>query len=530
MRWRPGERERWLALEVRPAVSFERTAEEFLATAPDDVARALLADWRPSSHGMRTNELKVIVARFGMAAHAAIGRGIGSGIRCGTAPIEAATPYVTPEIARRMADVVLLNLPGVEYGIALAWLRRNVDLAARTLDHPTVLHRLAATGAAERDAVLAAGHVLPDPEPVDLPRWADDADDRDLCGVLAHTDRWGPHPAVHDRIAGRRAGEYGWELFRRWSGAGWPTAHRWALHALGVLGDDETARRLAPRLPRWHDRGRQWARNSRFGVDVLARIGTHAALVELQRLAEDRSRDVLSRRAAEHLHVAAVTRGLADEQLTDALVLGPDVELRRLERAMAEGRRWSGGELRALILAEPSRSEPARRLVWAVYSGDGVTTFRPGDPHVDARGRPVRVADDAGVGIVHPLDGADLAPWAERLAADRVVQPFPQLSRPDHGAPADLTLSSLPGTVVPAGAVPTLLRRGWRFHALSEGWLQCRLERRPTRDDYVVVTFHRGLPPGRATILDAELRADSPLAEVARFELMYDLWQAVATG
>ncbi len=88
MQWRPGERERWLRLGSGPVVSFERTPARFLAEAPDQVAGPLLADWIPSRYMDGCDDLKVIVARFGMAAHAAIMRAIG--ISGGAAPIEAA--------------------------------------------------------------------------------------------------------------------------------------------------------------------------------------------------------------------------------------------------------------------------------------------------------------------------------------------------------------------------------------------------------------------------------------------------------
>lgn len=45
--------------------------------------------------------------------------------------------------------------------------------------------------------------------------------------------------------------EFGWALFQQWRTAGMPSRHDWALAGLGWIGDDRTARRLAPFILAW---------------------------------------------------------------------------------------------------------------------------------------------------------------------------------------------------------------------------------------------------------------------------------------
>ena len=44
---------------------------------------------------------------------------------------------------------------------------------------------------------------------------------------------------------------FAWGLFQVWLHSGTPASYNWAFTALGLLGDDETARRLAPLVREW---------------------------------------------------------------------------------------------------------------------------------------------------------------------------------------------------------------------------------------------------------------------------------------
>jgi hypothetical protein len=229
------------------------------------------------------------------------------------------------------------------------------------------------------------------------------------------------------------------------------------------------------------------------GVTVLAEFGTGAALTELHRIATTVKYRALRERAAEQLAELAAAMGLDTEQLADRLVpdlgLDPDgtmrldrftvgfdehltpyvtdetgkrlrsmprtateastrftalkkqarglaaEQLRRLEQAMITGRRWTGAELRAHLIAHPLLRHVARRLVWAEYGAGPVRGFRVAEDLsvADVHDTPVSVSDDAVVGLPHPLELGDALPaWAEVFADYRIVQPFPQIGREVH--------------------------------------------------------------------------------------------------
>ncbi|HWO60261.1 MAG TPA: DUF4132 domain-containing protein, partial [Umezawaea sp.] len=116
---------------------------------------------------------------------------------------------------------------------------------------------------------------------------------------------------------------FGWAVFEAWRAEGMPSKDRWALSAQGVVGDDETVRVLAPLVVAWPGEGAHPRAVS--GLDALAAIGSDAALVRINEIAEKSRFDALRGRAQEVLAVIAADRGLSAEQLADRLV--PDLGL-----------------------------------------------------------------------------------------------------------------------------------------------------------------------------------------------------------
>ncbi|GIJ43909.1 hypothetical protein Val02_07950 [Virgisporangium aliadipatigenens] len=159
--------------------------------------------------------------------------------------------------------------------------------------------------------------------------------------------------------------------------------------------------------------------------------------------------------------------------------LGAD-EIRRMQRAMVDGRRWGGAEFREFVVRHPLLRHVAHGLVWGVFDGAGAATgtFRlvAGEP-VDVHGRPFPVSDTARVGVAHPvhLDGVARR-WAEVLK----VQPFAQLRRevgrlrPDEERRTVLVRYA--GRTMPASHLSALRWHGWRpGEALDDGlrhWIE----------------------------------------------------------
>jgi hypothetical protein len=176
-------------------------------------------------------------------------------------------------------------------------------------------------------------------------------------------------------------------------------------------------------------------------------------------------------------------------------------QVRRLERAMADGRRWTGTEFRRLFVDHPLMWHIARRLVWARFDGDGapVGALRIAEDRSLATAGDERagLADDDVVGVAHPLHlGADLAGWSEVFADYELSQPFPQLGRPVFVLGEDerttAHLKRFEGVTVPTTSVLLLDRRGWRRDEPGGGGVQSLFERPAGRGQ--VMTIH--LDPG----------------------------------
>ncbi|BBL76840.1 DUF4132 domain-containing protein [Methylomagnum ishizawai] len=122
-----------------------------------------------------------------------------------------------------------------------------------------------------------------------------------------------------DSLAG-----FAWDVFEAWRVAGTPSKEGWVLTALALLGDDETARRLTPRLVEWSKHGAH--ARAVAGLDMLVAIGTDVAMQRLSALADDKAAsERLRTQARQKLADIAAARGLSEEELADWLV--PDLGL-----------------------------------------------------------------------------------------------------------------------------------------------------------------------------------------------------------
>ncbi|WP_395106763.1 DUF4132 domain-containing protein [Actinomadura sp. SCN-SB] len=116
---------------------------------------------------------------------------------------------------------------------------------------------------------------------------------------------------------------FSWAVFRRWQAHGSPSKDGWALTQLGLLGDDDAVRGLAPMIRAWPGEGGH-ARAVQ-GLDVLAAIGTDVALLHLYGIAQKVRFKALRARAQERIEQVAAELRLTPEQLADRLV--PDFGL-----------------------------------------------------------------------------------------------------------------------------------------------------------------------------------------------------------
>lgn len=153
-------------------------------------------------------------------------------------------------------------------------------------------------------------------------------------------------------------------------------------------------------------------------------------------------------------------------------------QIRRLERAMVTGRRWSGEDFRRLLAKHPLLVHLVRRLVWGTFvEGELVSTFRVAEDGTLADQDDRAVEWPSGtVGIVHPLvlGQAKREAWA-RVATDyEIIQPFEQVGRALHSLEPDElagdTSARFTGSTAKAGAIlGTLDARGW--DRIADSWM-----------------------------------------------------------
>lgn len=144
--------------------------------------------------------------------------------------------------------------------------------------------------------------------------------------MLAISKLEAPYPGlaiVRELCTPGSLAEFAWDLFEAWIAAGAPSKDGWAFAALGLLGNDETARRLAPRIREWP--GESAHQRAVTGLDLLAAIGSDVALMHLNGIAGKVKFKALQDRAKEKIAAVAEARGFTAAELADRLV--PDLGL-----------------------------------------------------------------------------------------------------------------------------------------------------------------------------------------------------------
>jgi len=139
----------------------------------------------------------------------------------------------------------------------------------------------------------------------------------------AHEERYAgladvKHACTPDSLAG-----FAWDVFNAWLANGAAGKENWALGALGIFGNDDTARKLTPLIRAWP--GESAHARAVTALDVLAAIGTDVALMMLNGIAQKLKFKGLQDKAREKIRAIAEARELSTEELEDRLV--PDLGL-----------------------------------------------------------------------------------------------------------------------------------------------------------------------------------------------------------
>ncbi len=374
--WAAGEQDRW---RVKPQhwmtdrQSWDQALSKqnwnmvmTLAAAPRAIGRRYLSTVDPRNSYCNATDVSGLLAAHELEA-VAVAIALA---RANPSRAAALLPVRSTEVAVAMADW-LVRAKSVR-PTALAWLDRHPEAATLALvpsalgkpgkerraaeralrvvaaKHPSVVETAAASYGPEAAAGIASMlgvdpvDVLPARVPT-LPLWLDL---HSLPAVLL-ADRSArlPVDAVHRLLtclavcepgevyAGLEqalpaldrssVAEMAWAVLESWRMTGEPAKEVWVLHALGLVGDDETARRLSPLVVAWPKEN--GTAKAATGLEVLASIGTDVALMHLHRISLRAPSKPLRERAAGLIETVAEELQLTPEQLADRLV--PDMGL-----------------------------------------------------------------------------------------------------------------------------------------------------------------------------------------------------------
>ncbi|GAA2683411.1 MULTISPECIES: DUF4132 domain-containing protein [Actinosynnema] len=374
--WRAGLREVWAARSLYTGKAhdsywngfperFERgelsASQQFhwFAEGPLDQVLPRVADWTLPELNRHSGELvQALVNRFEVDA-------FGLALDYARNPAARAYDVVLPLVSVEVARLVAARLDGPKSArpVSARWVRAHPEAAARLLladaVGPPGERRAAAEAvlrmvpeqaraAAEEhgeDVVEAVERVLsvapldlvpspvPDPgwwcPPEALPRLLlrgggrvlPDRAVRHVTTMLAMTLP-GRHYAgvdvVREVCDPESLARFAEALLDRWLAHGLPAQGRWALFALAQVGDDAVVRRLVPLITAWP--GQSQHHNAVAGLDVLAGIGSEAALVALSGIAQRAKFTALKQKAVQKVAEVAEDLGLTAEQLGDRLV------------------------------------------------------------------------------------------------------------------------------------------------------------------------------------------------------------------
>jgi predicted DNA-binding WGR domain protein len=131
-----------------------------------------------------------------------------------------------------------------------------------------------------------------------------------LVGLREHGDR-----DANDAFA--------WRLFELWLAEGAPAKEKWALLAIGLLGGDRSALGLAPLVRAWP--GESQHQRAVTGLECLRAIGSDAALMQLNGIAQKLKFKGLKAKAQELMEAIASDRKMTRAELEDRIV--PDCDL-----------------------------------------------------------------------------------------------------------------------------------------------------------------------------------------------------------
>ncbi|NJL20355.1 MAG: DUF4132 domain-containing protein [Leptolyngbyaceae cyanobacterium SM1_3_5] len=147
-----------------------------------------------------------------------------------------------------------------------------------------------------------------------------------ILNALRQSKLGSPHPlitAVQTQIDRTATDAFAWRLFELWLKEGALSKENWAMQAVGLLGSNASALKLAPLIREWP--GESQHQRAVMGLECLRSIGTDTALMQISGIAQKVKFKGIKQRAQDCMEAIAQDRHMAREQLEDRIV--PDCEL-----------------------------------------------------------------------------------------------------------------------------------------------------------------------------------------------------------
>ncbi|MEW4564783.1 DUF4132 domain-containing protein [Bremerella sp. JC770] len=142
-----------------------------------------------------------------------------------------------------------------------------------------------------------------------------------LVQVLVATPITERHPlltAIRENVPTLVRDEFAWKLFQLWTDDGCVSKEKWAMGAIGHLGDDSSVLKLTPLIRVWP--GESQHQRAVFGLQCLRAVGSTTALMQLSSIGQKLKFKGLKAKAQEFVQEIADERGLTRDELEDRVV------------------------------------------------------------------------------------------------------------------------------------------------------------------------------------------------------------------
>jgi hypothetical protein len=219
------------------------------------------------------------------------------------------SPEITAQIKSTILDTAVKQYIKLDEEITPEWLRQ----AIATVEKPT-----------RKKKQQISTDLLP---PIVCgERCLNDEQIEAVLTALRQSTLESPHPlviALKTHANSVELAKFVWQIFECWTVEGAPFKDSWAITAIGLLGNDDSAQKLVPSIEDWSS-NTQHSR-VKLGLASLHAIGSEVAIMLMNDLSQQNRFTGIQARALTYMDTIAEKLGMTGEQLADRLI--PDCDL-----------------------------------------------------------------------------------------------------------------------------------------------------------------------------------------------------------